>query len=223
MFSPIKTIVKNKGMRYYAYNSSEISFSIAKNESIEINGDLFTYIKQPGDIEMLLNNIVNDLLEVTYVVNSRFPVSTGIDVNMTGASSRQVKLLDKMIGANAAPKKAAPKKPEQVKAPEQETKSAVPTDEKKDETVIGFADKEPATKIPEDAALSGMFMNDGDKAPAAKDPAFGEGLVITEQKPKVIENTKLNVKVETVKAAAPEAPAAPAEEPAKKPARKQVK
>lgn len=234
MFSPIKTIIKNNGLRYYAYNSSEISFSIARNESIEINGDLFTYIKQSGDIDMLLTNIVHGLLEVSYVINSRFPVFTNIDVNMTNASTRQVKLLDKMIGVVPAKAGKKPVKKDEeakdvAKSVAEETKSAVPTDAKKNENVVGFAEDEPKLTLPKDNAYAGMFTTDkASDDSAANNPAFGEGVVITEKPVKIAETNNAEIKVDPLKpAAAPKETTskttAPAQEDTKKPARKQVK
>lgn len=201
MYTPVKTIIKNKGLARYAFNAVGISFAIAKGEELEVNGDIFTYMSHDNDAENLLNNINHGLLEVSYAVNSRFPVSSGIDVNMAQATTRQKKLLDKMIGAAPATKATKAKKAAEPKQEEQQIEekpiSIVPADDASKENAKGLTTEGPKEVIPEDAAYKGMFVETPEAdVKAVNDPGIGESVVIVEEMPKGIDNKELNVKIE---------------------------
>lgn len=229
MYSPIKTIVKNKEMKRFAFNADGISFSIAKGEKVEINGDIFTYIRLDGDAEVLLNNIAKGLIDVSYAINSRFAVSSSMTVNMLKSTARQRKLLDKIIGVEPVKKavKPAAKKAEEAPAKSEEDKlvSLVPVDGVDNENAKGLTTEGPVDKVPEDTAYKGMFMQAPAESTEAKaDPGFGEGVVITEAQPKAINDGKVDAKiVETPINTAPEKKAAeaPATEASAKEAEKQ--
>jgi hypothetical protein len=205
MYSPIKTIIKNKSSRHFTFNADGVSFAIARGDKMELNGDLFTYVKRDGDAEALLNNIINGLIEITYAVNSRFSVVSGMNVTLATATARQQRLLDKMIGV-VPEKKAAKGAKKDSKKVEEEKKtepadespkvnSAVPVDGA-DTAAKGLATEGPKEAVPTDTAYNGMFVQPADKKEDVKtDPGLGESIVVTEAAPVVAENAEVKAAI----------------------------
>jgi hypothetical protein len=199
MYSPIKTVIKNKNMSLCQFHNNRLTVSLTKGQSTSIIGDLFTYIDKPEDIEMFLYNIAGGYIEVSYIVDKLFDVSTAGNVNGTFVTATQLKQLNKMSGQAAVQeKKEKQAEPVKLNPPPTEDSpviSAVPVDGADATEAKGLSKTDIQEAAPKDAAYAGMFVAPAEEKKAEAVPAIEDGVVAEPVAEKAVKNVDVKATV----------------------------